>query len=1412
MSNEPSEQQLAEATVNYFFGNGLTTEQHTIAVQITKEIDVEAESKALALEQWRERVSQFEQDFQTRLSQADTPQQLSSLRLASLWLQFMAAGAATNDFINELEARTHYERGIEYAEAFLAQGETEANVRGMVLILYYDAGGTLGKEPFNDAKKQLTYYQRGIDHNETFLTQGETNAAGREWVLKLYFNAGNTLGKEPFNDAKKELTYYQRGIDHAETFLNQGETNAMVRDMVLTLYSSAGFTLGKEPFNDAKKQLTYYQRGIDHAETFLTQGEINAAVREQVLRLYFDAGVTLGKEPFNDAKKQLTYYQRGIDHAETFLTQGETNAAVREWVLSLYFNAGNTLGDEPFNDAKKELTYYQRGIDHAETFLTQGETNAAVRELVLNLYFNAGGTLGDEPFNDAKKQLTYYQRGIDHAETFLTQGETNAAVRELVLSLYVNAGLTLGKEPFNDAKKQLTYYQRGIDHAETFLTQSETNAVVREPVLDLHLNYTAAYYNTGQIGQLIHLLPPFGLWSWVNADKLTQKNLEGWQNNLEISPNPAHFTAAFQSLLRTIVLNWHCPLRPHRHFGFIPTQTLLAISEGLYALEQAEENRHLQTVYRNLEHLNDLPFVDDAQTLQTQHQELQQALAKITALDNLSNWQKITQWFQKWQTTRQLRQLQQQQTRLSQNPLWQEQVAQTEQVLVNWLYALIKSQFNLHEQGLDELPAISLGILLASNSVQTAAEPEAILETWHHTQPWQDATTLQTALAATNWQTWAASTDEPLLADWIDSLDNEHPTVRRLRISQSHSYFAQPELQAELHALTTGNLQKLANRLDSAWQAAQKSASRLARLFMALSDFDFQSSLLTISKHDPDACHHAFQTALAMVILGDVPRQVKPAVQTWLKQQHHFNAGIPILDTFNTLKHRFTRAVSIYKPNRQLLEGTVHDWAKVSLTENLAQSSQTNPQILWHVLERIRVGLTSLTLHLPKDWAETLGTELWQALTYSIMQLVEGHKPTEQEMWPPLATWLQTLDKWLSKPPSIEQCQQALSPTEALVQPFFDPVHQRLRVLWLDQDGLRLQDELPDDCAPQHLWATETPTGIISQWISEIEVLKKTAKDSKVTETPDLKTVLKSTPVISFATTLQQWATNQQLNQLTVIFPAPLGQLPWETLPQLENILGREISIGHWYEHRTAQKNTPTEPKPPAWVSSDPSGAAQCMLKEAQWVSKHFEGKPDIQPHPSVFDALHNLANCHQAHLATHGAYNRYEPNASFLTLASDQDIHFPLWMTAAIRTEANVVLLSACESNLSGQDTEGLLTPVGIGPTLAAAGAKTVVGTLWPCDGLAALCFSYYFYTIAQKNPQKLWHHVAAEARHAVRDMRREELQTVIAEFDLKDENDLCWKKSVERHKAVSLFQPPFNRFDFWAGFTVLGQVERLN
>ncbi len=356
-------------------------------------------------------------------------------------------------------------------------------------------------------------------------------------------------------------------------------------------------------------------------------------------------------------------------------------------------------------------------------------------------------------------------------------------------------------------------------------------------------------------------------------------------------------------------------------------------------------------------------------------------------------------------------------------------------------------------------------------------------------------------------------------------------------------------------------------------------------------------------------------------------------------------------------------------------------------------------------------------------------------------------------------------------------------------------------MLWLDKDRLRVRD-LPDDCAEQHLWLEKEADGVIPQWIRGFNAIRDGLRGEA--QATDWQNVLTSVPVTVFADTLSAWATAQQLDQLTVIFPAPLGQLPWEALPQLEMLLVREVSVGHWLKTKSPPGSTSATE---TLVISDPSGERECMIKEGRWVASHFNTILQ-NPCPSVFDALQHLAHSRQVHFATHGLFNREQPMTSHLSLNQNKGIRFPLWMTSAVRTSADLVMLSACESNVSGQQTEGLLTPIGIGPSLAAAGAKTVVGTLWSYDGVAALCFSHYFYQIAEQQPQLPWHHVAARARQAVRKMTAADLKMLAEQLDLYDKKDRC-RFSVKHH-AYSEETCPFGNELFWAGFTVLGQVAR--
>ncbi len=181
---------------------------------------------------------------------------------------------------------------------------------------------------------------------------------------------------------------------------------------------------------------------------------------------------------------------------------------------------------------------------------------------------------------------------------------------------------------------------------------------------------------------------------------------------------------------------------------------------------------------------------------------------------------------------------------------------------------------------------------------------------------------LQTALAPTDWQTWAERTDEPLLYEWTDSLDSEHPTVCRLQIAESQGNFSQPDLQTWLGELSHDNAQPLASRLKLAWENAQQQAFRLARLLQALANPNYQGNLFRVQVN-LERSSLDYRHALAALILGEAAQKVTSALQHWLSQQGEFDLNTPVLDIFNALKHRFNRATAIYhQPHTDL------DWKK----------------------------------------------------------------------------------------------------------------------------------------------------------------------------------------------------------------------------------------------------------------------------------------------------------------------------------------------------------------------------------------------------------------------------------------------------------------------------------------------------
>jgi len=756
--------------------------------------------------------------------------------------------------------------------------------------------------------------------------------------------------------------------------------------------------------------------------------------------------------------------------------------------------------------------------------------------------------------------------------------------------------------------------------------------------------------------------------------------------------------------------------------------------------------------------------------------------------------------------------------RLRTEMYWDEQVKKAQDTQIFVLTQLIQSELVL-EAKLTELPAIALAMVLASDCVQQQTEAESRIRAWRTSPPWANTDSLLTALAPSDWSSWQINAGRPLYV-WEDQLRFQgHETTRRLQMAAELFNPPQPRLQTWLAELTTTESPLLLNLLKLAWQQAQQQANALAPILRALANPSWQGDLfaqaqLTESLESTDSYD---DQALAAIILGDSVPLVEKAVTAWLEKSAPLKQNQSIFEQLNALKQRFNHLVAVYQPTHPQLANQVHEWASVLLTEIMPlfpPGTSADLTQLWDLLERGRIGLTGLTMRLPTDWQAQLGKVLWQSLAQSIYFIGEGNDTTDHP-WPLSLKFIEITNSWQEKRPSVAEAQQCLFADEALVQLFLDTQRDCYRVLWLDRDGLQLR-ELPADCAAANLWRVpELKTGVIDQWHRGLQGLKSQARSGGfggIANNEDMRAwtaVLEATPVQRLASTLHNWAVAANLNQLIVIFPAPLGQLPWEALPGLESLaekLVRAISVTHWLtttglERRLSQLTH-------YWVTADPNDKEPCMQTEARWVSQCLNATLTM-PCEYLIDMIDEIKQSDWLHLATHGEFNRHHPLASYLSLdtreqEATEKRYFPLWLASTLTTKAELIMLSACESNLYGIDTSGLVTPIGIGPTLAAIGANTVVGSLWPVNGLAALCFNYHFYTIAQQQQDLAWHQIVAQAKLKLKGMNVDDLKKVKEKLGL--EKDLC-KYAV--HKSIGTGKPrekqPFNHPQYWAGFVAL-------
>ena len=1200
----------------------------------------------------------------------------------------------------------------------------------------------------------------------------------------------------------------------------------------------------------------------------LADEESLSRLRAELLVEYFSAG-GIALNLFNAPTSAQQLWQTGINQAKDFLNQGEIDAKVRKNILKLYFNAG-VNAHQFLHSPTESQQLYQEGLHHAQTFLADGEIQVGVYEQTLKLYFNAAINT-QQTLNYPQQATQFYCQAIYYIEKLLeSNAEVTPSIVELIFKLYHNAGIT--HLQINEIETAIIYWQQGLSYTSQLLSTVAATTNIYELLSKLSENLLAAWGNQGQPERIIQTLPQAGLWLWLSLEAISSPYrltlLRNWHKHLENTPALATITAAFQQLLQSVLWRWHNPQQPHRHG--VTTETLLALSESLYFITQAQEKQAFNVVYQSLHQLHQSSLVQEALTLPQQQRTLEQRLTvnwhklgiKPTTLDETAALQQLSWWQKQISQRKTLVQLKAdiaayhrllQLNQLANHPNWQCTVEHSEAILFEWLNTALQKQLNLAKSGLENLPEIILGILLVSQSA--AVSPEEVIETWLLTPPWQSSESLQVAFANSAWQK-LADAQEPFLFLWLDFLGT-HPTAQRLTIAEEQIDSEQPGLQMWLRELALGKVEKLASLLQRVWNQAQQQAKRLTATFSG-----FMASGVTPT---------AYQQALIAQILGDVPQQLEIQIKKWLSSpelsstcvkeivepehhlgietpiapnemvepEHHLGIETPIapegnldkletkldepvktdypqtpqphemiLQPLSALKQKFNQVISTYPPSHLAFADLVAQWAKVRLAELLTANAPVEQ--IWEILERARISLTENNLNLGHDWEERVGQALWRSLATPLVWLEEGKAPTKGTPWPLWQIWLDNTGG--VKLPSAEMCQRQLLSQEALVQAFFDPVQRRLRILWLDQHNLNLRD-LPDAAAHQRFWTNPQARagGLLEQWMQGLSnwQMQYQAGQEPVKANPSSHwdTVLNSRQMKIVANCLTRWAQQQNLQQITLIFPAWLAQLPWEALPELETFLVREISITHWFQSRSRSPLPPTSispSQPERCVITAPTSLATCKVKEAQWVAQHFN-TPSLVAVDSSFEVIQGISQSHSVHLAFPLDFSQPQQSSNYLNLEVANSMEWLSWIYTLLPVSAQLMVMLPGESAKQVYHSTGSITSQGIIPTLIAAGAQTIVGTLWPCPSLAALSFSYYFYQIANNNPHLSWQQITTQARHAVRDLSNQDLQALVEQFDLAS-NETC-QRLIQDYQST---EQPFKQPLFWAGLTVFGKIEQ--
>jgi CHAT domain-containing protein/tetratricopeptide (TPR) repeat protein len=524
------------------------------------------------------------------------------------------------------------------------------------------------------------------------------------------------------------------------------------------------------------------------------------------------------------------------------------------------------------------------------------------------------------------------------------------------------------------------------------------------------------------------------------------------------------------------------------------------------------------------------------------------------------------------------------------------------------------------------------------------------------------------------------------------------------------------------------------------------------------------------------------------------------------------------------------------------------EWALAQTLQRFCQGGLSQPGLtpdqLWELLESARVGLASKVQPTKRRWSEWDEEAVKAIHAGELRALDEAERhlhareagtplPMPDQVDGPLEPFTTMAQQWqrmgvglVFETPATAAA--LLRPGETLVQLWWGNAEHGPaeigRALWLRKAR---SGQGGADFELEHLML---PQGLDRSAMQQI--LQPWAEQGRLDRLggEDKRDVLQATQQAweglmapgSAARQLLAWLSQAEVEQISLILPHELSNLPWHALREQ---LQQE-------QNEQQPSSTPVTtielvPSVSAWAqarrASTQAKSASAKALKASLVMAHdiFDEGGQLQAqrvgeilgiNPCVSndlrDVVQALTHDDVVHLAQHGHYDDEAPQRSAL-LVEAQDGHakaqLPAWVLAQLSIHADVSL-ATCQALQSGvgQGHAAALGPLGIGPMLMSAGARSVVGSLWQCEAWAAAVFFALWYDERRSHEAAT---ALARARQRLRSLSYEQLLTwveQVAPDALPQATDRC-------NATRQLWQRPFEHPWCWATFAVLGQAPAL-